>query len=134
MGSCPFTPRGRVCGQVGWQCFREVSSQAGNETGWDTKHRSVQDVWECPSRQFHLIRRGCRIGKICSAAPIVFHDLAVAPSSLSALQKIVFPSVEFSLVERYLLQPIKSVILAILSQRKDQALKNKDISITMNVE
>ena len=75
---------------------------------------------------------GCHIGKISCVAPTVTDDLAVTASSPPALQKIVSSSVDFSQMERYLLQPVKSLILAILSQCRDRALKGEDINITMN--
>lgn len=75
---------------------------------------------------------GCHIGNINCVAPTVADDLAVTASSLTALQRIVSSSVDFSLMERYLLQPVKSVIVAILSQCRDQAIKGEDINISMN--
>ena len=75
---------------------------------------------------------GCHIGEISCVAPTVADDLAVTASSLPALQKIVSSSADYSQMERYLLEPVKSVFLAILSQCRDQALKVEDINITMN--
>ena len=46
------------------------------------------------------------------------HVLAVATSSLIVLQRTVFNSVDFSFMELYMLQPVKSVILAKLKHCK----------------
>ena len=75
---------------------------------------------------------GCHISEISCVAPTVADDLAVTASSPPALQKTVYASVDYSQMERYLLQPVKSVSLAILSQCRDRALKDGDINITMN--
>ena len=75
---------------------------------------------------------GCHIGEICCVAPTCADDLAAATSSLTALQKIVFNSVDYSIMERYLLQPVKSVIVAMLKHCKDQAKLSEEINITMN--
>ena len=55
---------------------------------------------------------GCHIGEICCVAPTCSDDLADSISSLTALQRIVFNTIDFSIMERYLLQPVKSVIVA----------------------
>ena len=68
---------------------------------------------------------GCHIREISCVAPTVPDDLAVTASSPPALQKIVSSSVGYSQIERCLLQPVKSVILAILSQCRDRALKDE---------
>ena len=78
-----------------------------------------------------MLGEGCHISEISCVVLIVADDLAVTASSPPALQKIVSSSVDYSLMERYLLQPVKSVILAILSQCGDRALKDEDITITM---
>ena len=74
---------------------------------------------------------GCHIGEICCVAPTCADDLAAATSSLTALQKIVFNSVDYSIMERYLLQPVKSVIVAMLKHCKDQAKLSEEINITI---
>ena len=51
---------------------------------------------------------------------------------LPVLQRIVFNSVDYSIMERYLLQPVKSVIVAMLKHCKDQTRLSEEINITMN--
>ena len=57
--------------------------------------------------------------------------MAIAASELTVLQRPVNTSVDYSLMEYYLLQPIKSVIVALLNQGKKQQ-KPIDIDIRMN--
>ena len=54
--------------------------------------------------------------------------MAAATSSFTTLQRIVFNSVDFS----FMLQPVKSVIAAMLKHCKDQAKLGEEINITMN--
>ena len=55
---------------------------------------------------------GCFVGEICCVAPAACGDVAVMPPSLDASQKLISTAVDYSRMERYLLQPAKSVILA----------------------
>ena len=56
-----------------------------------------------------------RIGGINCVAPICADDVAIVSSNRSALQALVNIAADYSSMERYLLQPTKSVILSILA-------------------
>ncbi|MEW8547992.1 MAG: reverse transcriptase family protein, partial [Candidatus Thiodiazotropha sp.] len=47
---------------------------------------------------------GCYIGNVCCAAPTAADDMAILAPSLSTLQKLVSIAVDYSRMERYLLQ------------------------------
>ena len=55
---------------------------------------------------------GAHIGEISCVAPTTADDMALAASELTVLQRLVNTSVDYSLLENYLLQPVKSVIVA----------------------
>ena len=65
-------------------------------------------------------------------APTAADDTALAASTLKALQRLVNTSVDYSIMENYLLQPVKSVILAILNESKTAGSIDMDISVYMN--
>ena len=74
---------------------------------------------------------GAHIGETSCVTPTTADDMAIAASELTVLQRLVSTSVDYSLMENYLLQPIKSVIVALLNQGKKQQ-KPTDIDICMN--
>lgn len=76
---------------------------------------------------------GCFVGEICCVAPTACDDIAVMSPSLDALQKLIATAVDYSRMERYLLQPAKSVILAFL-QHCGRSEQETDISILMGEE
>ena len=57
---------------------------------------------------------GCRIGEISCVAPGCADDVAILAENKRILQRLVDIAVDYSGIERYLLQPIKSVLLEIL--------------------
>ena len=65
-------------------------------------------------------------------APTAADDTALAASTLKPLQRLVNTSVDYSIMENYLLQPVKSVILAILNESKTAGSIDMDISVYMN--
>lgn len=77
---------------------------------------------------------GFHLGEICCVAPTAADDMALAASTLTALQTLVNMSVDYSLMENYLLQPVKSVILAVLNEGNASRSINTDISVFMNGE
>ena len=76
------------------------------------------------------MRIGCHIGEICCAAPTAADDMALGASSLAILQRLVSTAVDNSKLEKYILQPNKSFILAVLNQCK--RAQDIDINITMD--
>lgn len=58
---------------------------------------------------------GMQIGGINCVAPTCADDVAIVSSNRSALQTLVNIASDYSSMERYLLQPTKSVILSILA-------------------
>ena len=76
---------------------------------------------------------GCHVGAVCCAVPTAADDMASVASSLSILQKLVSEFVDYSKIERYLLQPSKSVILAITNQCRKRD-EDGNINIVMNGE
>ena len=76
---------------------------------------------------------GCHVGEVCCVVPTAADDMAIVASSLSILQKLVSESVDYSKMERYLLQPSKSVILAITNQCRKRD-EDGSINIAMNGE
>ena len=73
---------------------------------------------------------GCYVGEICCVAPAACDDIAVTSPSLDVLQKLISTAVDYSWMERYLLQPAKSVILA-FHQHCGRRVQETDISILM---
>ena len=67
------------------------------------------------------------------ASPTTADDMVLVASEQSVLQRLVNTSVDFSLMENYLLRPVKSVILAIPNQSKKKPNAG-DINILMNEE
>ena len=63
---------------------------------------------------------GAHIGGTSGVAPTTADNMTKAASELIVLQRLVNTSVDYSLMENYLLQPIKSVIVALLNQGKKQ--------------
>ena len=76
---------------------------------------------------------GCFVGEICCVAPAACDDVAVMSPSLDVLQKLISTAVDYSRMERYLLQPTKSVILA-FRQHCGRRAQETDISILMGEE
>ena len=76
---------------------------------------------------------GCHVGEVCCVVPTAADDMAIVASSLSILQKQVSESVDYSKMERYLLQPSKSVILAITNKCRKRD-EDGSINIAMNGE
>ena len=76
---------------------------------------------------------GCFVGEICCVAPAACDDVAVMSPSLDVLQKLISTAVDYSRMERYLLQPAKSVILA-FHQHCGRLVQETDISILMGEE
>ena len=77
---------------------------------------------------------GAHIGEICCVVPTAADDMELAASDLTTLQRLVYTSVDYSIMENYLLQPIKSVILVILNQCCKPQDVASDINISMNGE
>lgn len=75
---------------------------------------------------------GFHIGEICCAAPTVADDIAMGSSSLDVLQSLVSTAVDNSKLEKYILQPAKSVILAAVMPYKRAWEKEPEINITMD--
>ena len=74
------------------------------------------------------MRIGFHIGEICRAAPTAADDMALGASSLAILQRLISAAVGNSKLEKYILQPNKDFILAVLNQCK--RAQETDISIT----
>ncbi|MCG7866749.1 MAG: hypothetical protein JAY74_10300 [Candidatus Thiodiazotropha taylori] len=75
---------------------------------------------------------GSYIGEVCCAAPTTADDMALGASSLDTLQRLVTAAVDNSKLERYILQPAKSVILAAVTQCRRASAGNLDINISMD--
>ncbi|MEW8546756.1 MAG: reverse transcriptase domain-containing protein, partial [Candidatus Thiodiazotropha sp.] len=75
---------------------------------------------------------GFHLGEICCVAPTAADDMAIAASSLHELQRLITTSVDYSKMERYHLQPNKSVILAFPCHGRGSQEANEDINISMN--
>ena len=72
---------------------------------------------------------GCHVGEISCVAPACADDITVGAEDKRSLQYLVNIGVDFSCMERFFLQPVKSVILEII-QHCGQ-LEDKDFQITM---
>ena len=59
--------------------------------------------------------RGCYVGEICCAAPTCADDMLVLTDEEVAMQSLLNMAVDNSILEKYLLQPVKSVLLYILN-------------------
>ncbi|MEW8547754.1 MAG: reverse transcriptase family protein, partial [Candidatus Thiodiazotropha sp.] len=77
---------------------------------------------------------GSYIGDICCAAPTTADDMALGASSLDALQCLVTTAVDNSKLEKYILQPTKSVILAAVTHGRKSRECHLDINISMDGE
>ena len=75
---------------------------------------------------------GCHIGEICCVAPTAADDMAVPAPNLTILQRLINVAVDNSKMEKYILQPTKSVILATLNEIKRGQEMESDINITMD--
>ena len=75
---------------------------------------------------------GCHIGEICCVAPIAADDMVLPAPSLTILQKLVNIAVDNRKMEKYILQPTKSVILAALSEGGKCSEEECDINISTN--
>ena len=75
---------------------------------------------------------GCHIGEICCVAPTAADDMAVPAPNLTILQRLINLAVDNSKMEKYILQPTKSVILAALNECKRGQEIESDINITMD--
>ena len=62
-----------------------------------------------------MTRRGCYIGEICCAVPTCADGMLVLSDTQDALQSLLNIAVDNSIMEKYLLQPVKSVLLYILN-------------------
>ena len=60
---------------------------------------------------------GTRIGGINCVAPTCANDTTLASKSRRALQTLLRISVDYSIMEHYLFQPVKSVVLTIPAPR-----------------
>ncbi|MEW8548514.1 MAG: reverse transcriptase domain-containing protein, partial [Candidatus Thiodiazotropha sp.] len=77
---------------------------------------------------------GCFLGEVCCVAPAACDDIAVLSPSLDMLQRLISISVDYSRMERYLLQPSKSVVLACQQHCGKRGAEADDISILMGEE
>ena len=59
--------------------------------------------------------RGCYVGEICCAAPTCADDMLVLTDEEVTMQSLLNMAVDNSILEKYLLQPVKSVLLYILN-------------------
>ena len=75
---------------------------------------------------------GCYIGEICCVAPTAADDMVIPAPSLPVLQKLVNIAVDNSKMEKYILQPTKSVILAVLDECGKAQEGVCDVNITMD--
>ena len=64
---------------------------------------------------------GCHIGEICCVAPTCADDMAILADRRDTMQSLVNVAVDHSCMERYLLQPVKSVIVEMLEDAKQAA-------------
>ena len=67
--------------------------------------------------RFDSAMLGVQIGGISCAAPTCADDTAAASKSRTALQTLVSISVDYSGMEHYCLQPVKSVVLSVPEKR-----------------
>ncbi|MCG8047714.1 MAG: reverse transcriptase domain-containing protein, partial [Candidatus Thiodiazotropha endolucinida] len=74
---------------------------------------------------------GAHIGETSCVAPTTADDMALVASELTVLQRLVNTSVDYSLMENYLLQPVKSVIVSLPNKGKKRQ-SPVDIDIHMN--
>ena len=72
---------------------------------------------------------GCHVGEISCVAPACADDITVGAEDKRSLQYLVNIGVDFSCMERFFLQPVRSVILEII-QHCGQ-LEDKDFQITI---
>ena len=75
---------------------------------------------------------GCHIEEICCVAPTAADDMAVPAPNLTILQRLINLAVDNSKMEKYILQPTKSVILAALNECKRGQEIESDINIIMD--
>ena len=78
--------------------------------------------------------RGCYIGEICCAAPTCADDMLVLSDTQDALQSLLNTAVDNSIMEKYLLQPVKSVLLYILNSPPCRSAAISEPCITLGAE
>ena len=62
-----------------------------------------------------IAKNATRIGPVISVAPACVDDTVVAADCLKVLQSLLDIGVDYSKMERYILQPVKSVVIKILN-------------------
>ena len=77
-----------------------------------------------------ITRGGFRIGEICCAAPTCADDTAPMSEELSPLQSLVSEAEDFSIMEHFVIQPVKSVVLPVPYHTR----KHQDSSIRIKVD
>ena len=78
--------------------------------------------------------KGCYIGEICCAAPTCADDMLVLTDVEYAMQFLLSIAVDNSIMEKYLLQPVKSVLLYILNITTRRANTNSQPSLYLKGE
>ena len=78
--------------------------------------------------------KGCYIGEICCAAPTCADDMLVLTDAEYAMQFLLNIAVDNSIMEKYLLQPVKSVLLYILNITTRRANTNSQPSLYLKGE
>ena len=71
---------------------------------------------------------GCHVGEVSCVAPACADDIIIGADKKSALQYLVNIGVDFSCMERFFLQPVKSVLLEIVQQCSQE---QENLQITM---
>ena len=78
--------------------------------------------------------RGCHIGEICCVAPTCADDMLLLSDTQEALQFLMNIAVDNSIMEKYLLQPVKSVLLCILNALARRSAAVSEPCITLKEE
>ena len=74
--------------------------------------------------------QGCYIGEVCCAAPTCADDMVVLTDDKVSLQFLLNIAVDNSLMEKYLLQPVKSVLLYILNSIAKRTTTKNEPGVT----
>ena len=77
-----------------------------------------------------VTKGGFRIGEICCAAPTYADDTSPMSDELSPIQSLVSEAEDFSVMEFFVIQPVKSVVLPVPYHMRE--LKDCDIQIKVD--
>ena len=78
--------------------------------------------------------RGCYIGEICCAGPTCADDMLLLADDLEVLQILLSIAVDNSILEKYIRQPVKSVLLCMLNLAMQRTTTEVKPQVTMKGE